>query len=343
MKHHTLSTYRIIGQIISASATNDALEPQLKSYQQWEQLVYHGSTHLLLPTIYKNLKDRQLLHLLPDDLLLYLEDIHQINHNRNLQLLKQIKQLHQWFFEAHINHVFLKGATFLIKGAHNNRLERMVGDIDILIAPEQLNTAFEILQQRGYDKNIGFNYQVKNYRHLDRQISKDGLAAVELHDDLLRHPKQNLINAKTMLDTAIWCNELPIPNQYFMSLHSIMAWQVNDLGYYYNNISLKTLYDTSILQVPKQTELISALQSHKYGRHFLGWAKAFSVDYSAVKLTFWQQLKAYNLELKLQFSLYNQLIYTLKSVWCYIVHRVALWITNPSYRAHIIKNKFNRH
>lgn len=342
MKHQTFSTYRLIGQIISTSSTNVALEIQLKSYLHWEQLVYYGSKHLLLPTIYERLIERQLLYLLPKDLSLYLENIHQINHNRNIRLIEQIKQLHRWLFESNINHVFLKGSAFLIKGAHNNRLARMVGDIDILIAPDQLKLAFEILQKNGYDKNISFNYEVKNYRHLDRQISEEGLAAVELHSELIKHPKQHLLKPEQMLDKQVVCNGLPIPNDYFMGLHSVMALQINDLGYYYSAVSLKTLNDTLVLQLEKQPELIQQLQSDKYGRLFLAYAQQFSTNFNDIKLTKCQQIQGSWLSFKLRVPLYNEVVYLSKSFGWFLINRLHLWITNSSYRKNLLKNKFKR-
>ncbi|TPV35766.1 nucleotidyltransferase family protein [Paucihalobacter ruber] len=342
MKRQKLSTYKLIGQIISFSGTKETLVQQLKDYQNWEALVYYGSQHLLLPTIYKRLKDLQILHLLPDDLVAYLEEIHQINHNRNLLLLQQIKQLHGVLSEAHVNHLFLKGAAFLIKGAHSNNLERMVGDIDILVDVSQAQKAFELLKENGYDQQIGFNYEVKNYRHLNRQISKAGLAAVELHGDLLKHPKQYLIKAKEMLETQVLCNHLPIPNNYFMGLHSVLALQINDLGYYYKTVSLKTLNDTLVLGIAQQPQLIQNLQSHKYGRLFLAYAQQFSRDFSVLKLSKWQQFQGLWLSFKLRLPLYSYLVHRLKSALWFLFNRLYLWLTNSSYRKNLLKNKFKQ-
>ena len=342
VKRYKLSTYRLIGQIISFSAANDDLEQQLKNYQNWEALVYYGSQHLLLPAIYWRLKNKQLLYLLPNDLKAYLEDIYQINYNRNLKLLEQIKALHRVLHNADIKHVFLKGAAFLIKGNEQEHLERMVGDIDILVENVQLQKAFDLLEKAGYTKSIGFNYKVKNYRHLDRQISKNGLAAVELHNDLLKHPKQYLLKAQDMLQQSVLCNGLPIPNDHFIGLNCILAQQINDLGYYYKTISFKTLYDTLVLMVPQQQELIKKLQSHQYGRLFLAYAQQFSTDYSVLKLTKWQQFQCTYLSLKLRLPLYNGLVYQLKSAWWFVINRLYLLLTNASYRKNVLKNKFKQ-
>lgn len=340
MKRHTLSTYRLIANIISFTHPIEALKATLERFKYWEQLVYHSSVHLLLPTIYKRLHDKKMLNLLPEDLVTYIESIYQINYNRNLEILEQLKNLHAILASAGINHLFLKGSAMLIKASNSHQLERMVGDIDVLIEKTQLQQAFELLQQHGYTKNIGFAYEVQNFRHLDRQISQKGLAAVELHDELIRHPKQHLVNAKEMLEQRIIYNELPIPNDYFMGLHSVMAFQVNDFGYYYRNISFKTLYDTLVLKVPQNSTLIETLQNQHYGQYFLTWSQAFCKDYEALGINLKQKIRLRHLYLRMSLTWYGNLYHKTKTILEFIIHRLHLWFHNASYRNHILKHKF---
>ncbi|MGF1556526.1 nucleotidyltransferase family protein [Paucihalobacter sp.] len=341
MNTNTFQIYQLIGQIISFNNNAAALKFRLESFNKWEQLVYHSSKHLLLPTIYKRLQEKALLGLLPADLIQYLEEIHGINHNRNLQILKQIKTIHQILADAHITHVFVKGAAILIKGLKNQSLERMVGDIDVLVERSSLHTAFKLLQDNGYTESIGFDYEVKNYRHLDRQISKTGIAAVELHDELIRHPNQHLVNVGDLLAKLVMCNQFPIPNDYYMGLHCVMAFQVNDLGYYYKHISLKTLSDSLVLQIPQQPELLNNLQYHKQGRLFIAWAQFLSGDYHSVKLEFRQAFQLSLMLIKLKHSYLGKVDYRLKWSVEFIKQRLKLWFTNRSYRRHILKDKLN--
>jgi hypothetical protein len=336
-----VSTYKNISAILSFKTSNEFILSQADRID-WDAMVVTASRHLVLPALYSRLKTRGLLHILPLELEVYLNELSEINKNRNIALLKQIQEISDLFKAHKISHLFLKGAAFLIKGSACDGLERMVGDIDVLVPSEQLHEAFRLLEQHGYSQNIGFNNEVKNYRHLNRQISKNHLAAVELHDALIRHPKQHLVNAKSMLDTLVYCNNLPIPNDYFMGLHGVMAFQVNDFGYYYKHISLKTLYDTVVLKVPEQIQLINTLQSTKYGRLFLTWACILSDDYKHLQQSAWQRLNANYLQLKSQWPIYSKLIYALKSLLQYFWHRLQLWVSNPSYRLHVLKNKFKK-
>lgn len=120
MTLHTLTTYKLIGSIISFKQPKEALVAQLQDFIHWKQLVYHSSKHLLLPTLYKRLEEQQLLYLLPEDLKDYLKQIYSINFNRNQLLLKQVTTLHQIFTQANIQHVFLKVQPCLSKAPKLN-------------------------------------------------------------------------------------------------------------------------------------------------------------------------------------------------------------------------------
>lgn len=342
MKRHTLSTYRLINSIISNDNNRLALEAQLQQHSYWEQLVYHSSAHLILPSLYKRLHQKQLLHCLPEDLITYLQYIHQSNYERNLDILKQIKDLHALLKTAGIRHVFLKGAAFLIKGEAHNQLERMVGDIDVLIPTTQLQEAYHLLKQNGYDHSKGFSYEVKNYRHLDRQTSDNYIAVVELHDALLTNSKKHLLQAHGLLDRATICNGLPIPHAHDMGLHSVLAYQINDLGYYFKGISLKTWNDVIALQLLQDAQFITTLKHHKYGRLFLAWAPVLNINNNIIFSNLRQILACNYLKFKLMAPFYANIVFLTKKGLFEFGHRLLLWSTNKSYRRHVLKNKLKK-
>ena len=95
-----------------------------------------------------------------------------------------MKELSELFKINGIDHVFLKGAALLASGHYMDNAERMVGDIDVLIAPKQIAAAFNLLQSNGYNKTVGYAYKTIGFRHTDRLISETKLAAIELHVSL---------------------------------------------------------------------------------------------------------------------------------------------------------------
>ena len=144
-------TYQTIADILSFTTSNTSLEATLSAADvDWDAIVVHGSRQLVIPTLYCRLKQRQLLHLLPEDLDLYLHDITSQNRKRNKAILEEVTMLSTLFKKHHIEHVFLKGAALLASGYYEDIAERMIGDIDILVATKQLDKAFELLQQHSF-------------------------------------------------------------------------------------------------------------------------------------------------------------------------------------------------
>ena len=113
-------------------------------------MVRIGSEHLVLPAIFGALKRKKLETHIPRDLWSYLEKISGLNHKRNTDILKQINSLSKIFNEHQIKHVFLKGAAMLVTKHYDAMFERMVGDIDILIAESDLLKAQKLLFNFGY-------------------------------------------------------------------------------------------------------------------------------------------------------------------------------------------------
>ena len=77
-------TYQHIADILSYDSDTSKLESILSQAEfNWDAIVKEGSKHLVLPAIFCRLKSKQLLHVLPTDLLSYLKYITELNRNRN--------------------------------------------------------------------------------------------------------------------------------------------------------------------------------------------------------------------------------------------------------------------
>ena len=61
----------------------------------WERFVELGSSHLVLPAAYGAIKRKKLEKFVPRDLLFYLQEIMDLNCERNTEILKQINFLSQ--------------------------------------------------------------------------------------------------------------------------------------------------------------------------------------------------------------------------------------------------------
>jgi hypothetical protein len=334
-------TYQHIADILSFTVSKLKLEETLKNPDfDWDAIVVEGSKHLVLPAIFCRLKSKALLHVLPTELKIYLEEITSINRNRNRSILKQVHSLSKILNETKIDHVFLKGSALLALGCYEDNAERMVGDIDILVASEHLNTAFKIIKNNGYENTFGYAYKTIGHRHLDRLISKTELAAIEVHSNLLNDNYSHYIDSNKMIKSKRYVNNISIPSIYYLSKHHIYAWQINDDGYYYKSIHFKYCYDSIILKVSSNEELLQGLIKNKYGTTYLYILKLYFEEFKTIPLS--NKRKSYqNLHLNyLDKKLYKKILMPIKKGYYYISTRFILIMNNKYYRRHLLKKIF---
>ncbi|WP_053976097.1 nucleotidyltransferase family protein [Mangrovimonas xylaniphaga] len=335
------STFLRIAEILSFESNDSQLRQSLSSPEMdWDNLVRVGSSHLILPAIYNRLQEKQLLDTLPRELIEYLEKINSLNLERNTQIFKEVQFICQLLTKHQINHVFVKGTALLASGLYKSLSERMIGDIDILVQENQIEQAFKLLQEEGYNKYYTFSYQVKNHRHFPRQVSDGKLAAVELHTELLQFQHRKLINLDEMLQTKQLVNGISIPNNYYLNLHTILSWQINDHAYFYNRLSLKNSYDSLVLGLNKDEKLLNSLLSINICAAYISLNTALFKEYDQIKFVGSLKFKQKKYLYTLSHQRYARLDYTIKYAYVNTKERVVTFATNKSYRSHILKNKF---
>ncbi|MEZ4801881.1 MAG: nucleotidyltransferase family protein [Gelidibacter sp.] len=333
-------TIQLIVDILNFETSDAVLKQHLLSNaMDWDSIVSVASKHLVLTSVFCRLQQKSLLGCLPEDLKLYLEELTELNRNRNRSLLNEVQQISKLFERNQIDHVFVKGVALLAGNYFKDIGERMIGDIDILIASKDLDFAFELLVKEGYSQFIEFNYEVKNYRHLPRQISKTRLAAVELHSQLLKHTYNHLIDKDLLLTNKEFNNGVAIPNSNHSIWNAILGQQINDGSYYYNVLKLKGLYDVLNANLPEKKELLNELSTEKHCLRFLGLASIFCPSIGPTKSDFNLHLHKKMFLLKLKFPKLGSWIFKMKSLSVGIQERFLLFFFNKSYREHVIKNK----
>ena len=339
------TTYQIIADILSFTISNTSLEATLSTTDvDWDAVVVHGSRHLVIPTLYCRLKQRQILHLLPEDLDLYLHDITSQNRKRNKDILKEVTMLSTLFNKHHIEHVFLKGAALLASGYYEDVAERMIGDIDILVATNQLDKAFELLQQHSF-KPLPSMFADKYFyhRHLPRLITNKYIAAVELHRELFNTNTKKELSNKLLLKNKIIQNDVFVPSAQHLIVHNILNHEINDEGYRYQRINFRSVYDTlilckSIYIVQPSRHLIKELYENKYvSNHF----KKTNVLLNDFKNEYSKQAKFFRFWLDNP-QLNNIRIRFLKKSFFlqHIINRFVFILTNRNYGHDLWNNRY---
>ncbi|WP_115461200.1 nucleotidyltransferase family protein [Winogradskyella aurantiaca] len=331
--------YVLIGRILSPTYNNVLLSNELIDFSSWEDLVKISSEQLLLPSIFWSLRKKELIDFLPEDLTSFLTEIHDINSNRNTSISAQLNSIAKLFKDNNINYVLLKGAAFITLFPNLDKGIRMIGDIDILIKPDQLDEAVELMKHNGYQTGATFNYEVKNFRHAPRMICPDEIAAVELHSSIINPGKQDILSTKDIFNQKEEFEGFQLPSKDHLIISTILSSQINSHGRYYYSLHMKQIYDIIFYGLPNNSSLITSIIKERLFHFFLTTAAYLFKDFD--------YLKEYNFYskhlkwIKLRFIHPRIFGLLLKIKWFFfnIRERITIFLNNSSYRRHVFKNK----
>ena len=277
--------------------------------------------------------------MVPKDLVAYLEEITRQNRERNLTIQIEAKAISDIFRANQLDFVFIKGVALLARGLFNENYERMIGDIDVLVKPDQCQQAFQLLSKNGYTERIEFNYVTKGFRHLPRQINPEKLAAVEIHSHVLDKKNEHFLSTSELLERKQTLNGIDIPDDVDSIALAIYANQLNNRAYYFNTLDLKITFDVLALLDVRGMNLNKQVKEDKYIKKFFALSSELfpELDDETTKRT-----KPFYRTLFILSNTYPQfgfLMFKVKSVVLAIYERLNLFLFNKSYRKHVITNK----
>ena len=84
---------------------------------------------------------------LPEELHTYLDDLHQLNRERNAQLQAQLLEAVQQLNSIDITPVLLKGAMHLVTDMYGDSGARIMSDVDLLVPREDTERCMAALQE----------------------------------------------------------------------------------------------------------------------------------------------------------------------------------------------------
>jgi len=338
------SIFQDIADIISDESNIETLKHKIETNQlDWEKIVPVASSHLVIPLLYCKLKEKDLLEILPKDLNSYLEEITNQNRDRNKTILKEVKDISLLLNKHDIDHVFLKGVALMVSGSYKDIGERMIGDIDILVHPKQLFDAQNILLKHGYTAiETTFGQNFFEHKHLARLIPEKGLAAIEIHRKLLHKPVKNQLDTNRILKNKRSVNKITIPDFNDLLNHTILNFEINDYGYYYNYLGLRNTYDAIKLLKILPEKRLNRINQNKY---FSSFVDKISVYFSLpifIKKNRAVLSSGRIFRLKQKSSFIRNLIYKFLNIWQFgsvILNRFFMFLGNTDYRKEAINNR----
>lgn len=166
----------------------------------WEDFVWMGSSHFVLPALYSAFRRNGILPLLPEDLAEHLGHIHSLNFKRNLEILAQCKEINNRLSHSGIEVLFLKGAGLLLSGLYAGTGDRLMEDIDMLVRGKDIAKVSEVLAESGYlpVENGSVEEDYLEHHHLPPLRNSRYPAVLELHRLPVHFGYRNLVSVEEM-------------------------------------------------------------------------------------------------------------------------------------------------
>ncbi len=308
----------------------------------WDSVVKFSSNQVVVPSLYYNLKEAQLLQLLPEGLEYYFEEISNGNKQRNEALVKQANHLVSILDKHKIKFVFLKGMAHILEGLYLDLGERMVSDIDFLVNEDQVDKVAELLKEEGYTRLSEEGLLYKS-RHYARLVHKDFIGALEIHWNVLDDKHASKLSPDLLFSSKQKIGNYYVPSYAHQALHNMLNAQVNDNSYKTGIILLRHVYDGFLLSF--KPEVQTTLQKYKHNYYLKNlylkllhklfktevslYRKSFLLNFLMLRYEFTTNEKLYKIEKAVTY--YSFRIYNYP-------HRIVLTLMNKTIRQKTINN-----
>ncbi len=264
-----------------AETGDDSLRRRLRETTDWPALVRSASGALVATNLHRALLDKSLTGAVPDEVRLYLEGAHELNTARNETLAEQLEAAAMAMNAAGIEPLLLKGMANLVDGVYADTGVRMIGDVDLLVRADQLDTAREALVKAGFRQLK----EMREDQHLPPMARPTDVAHVELHAQVHTGRVATVLATDEMFADATRARagrgKLLVPSATHRVLHNIIHTQIQDAHYWRMQVSLRQLCDLVSLRRRYDPaidwELVrNRMRAAGFGgalAHYVGWAE----------------------------------------------------------------------
>lgn len=339
-------TLYFVGECLSLAKypeRKNKLSKRIKSdFVDWDSVVKLSSNQMVVPALYYNLKQAQLLKLLPEGLEFYFEEISKANRQRNKALIKQVNHLVSVLDKHKIKPIFLKGMAHILEGLYLDIGERMVSDIDFLVAQNQVEKVAGILKEEGYVRLYEEGLLFKS-RHYARLIHKDFIGALEIHWNVLDIKHASKLNFDLLFSHKLKIANYYVPSFAYQALHNMLNAQISDRSFYEGSLLVRQLYDCFLLSFEKGVPEAFKLYKQDYflKNIYLKWLhKLFKTETVLYKKSLFLNF----LMLRYEFTA-NKNLYKIEKIVTYYSYRlfnyprqIILAFSNKNKRQNIIKH-----
>lgn len=177
-------SYGVLFDVLSPAVLTEDIIDNMNTgtSTDWDVLFMLSTNTYLAPLLYRRLQERKLESAVPEDFLQAIEGVYQLNVQRNKQLKAILLETIGILNRGGLTPVLLKGSHALLDLMPYSDC-RMMGDIDLLLTPDTVEQARELLLAEGYyhQKEDLANPLFTDNDHIEPLFHHSGYDYVELH------------------------------------------------------------------------------------------------------------------------------------------------------------------
>ena len=249
----------LIDRCLAVAASTASLdvwtEPQTMCDDRtdWLTVFSLANQHLITPALWTTFDRPGLRQQLPEDVRSYLALLHSRNADRNARIRQQCLAIGSILARVKVRAVLLKGASWLFDGSLEPASDRMMRDIDLLLAPEEFEVAIRALIASGYRETSEGLVEVGHFHHAPL-LPPDGVASVEIHRDLAH--RVTLLPALEVLASArVVAPGLLLPSARHRIVHNVIHAQIENGDFAGGTVQLRDTLDLARLLMNSSSEI----------------------------------------------------------------------------------------
>ena len=250
MSQDYFNAYRFVANVISPFVSRDEILLHLtkRTPLDWESVADVAGGHSVIQALYPAFVENELMDLIPDDFLSYVQHLHEINCERNEMMRRQLIDAVLVINKLNIKPLLMKGAAQLFLDTFSNVGDRLLTDLDILVPSDEIKHISNELIAVGYELNEDKIHFIETHHHYPPLIKQDECAMIELHRDLMFREQQHVFPTGYAWEKGI---DIALPNlaeakvlvPTYRVFHSFLHRCVVDKLYQKGQIEIRQMHE----------------------------------------------------------------------------------------------------
>jgi hypothetical protein len=223
----------------------------------WETIVRLASEHFVSSAVWRAISGSGEAQ---DEVGEYFHAVREMNAERNRMMLDGLSKVLAALEEFGVKAVLLKGAASLASGLYDDPAERILTDIDLLIAPGQIELAESALRSHGYRDAVPppKRWLKPSAHHLPALAPAEGGFGIELHS-ALGEARDRMPAAAAVCERAIpltWRGHTVfVPDPADAVIHNIVHAQVHHGLHARGAVELRQVRELALLAMRHRNSL----------------------------------------------------------------------------------------